>query len=159
MTKDGDDLRTTARGLWKDGEAVLDAAVVLIQWAGSNNAEQMRLFMPTYFLLGHGIEVVLKSVLRAHGSSLEELRKDLGHNLERAANRVVKLNIDRLSSFVASNARLVQMLNPYYSAKAFEYRETGSMSPPPTEKLAEFLSQLLKLSVPRPKRSTPRQPA
>ena len=32
-----------------------------------------------------------------------------------------------------------KMLNPYYSAKAFEYRDTGSMFPPQTEKLAEFL--------------------
>ena len=39
MTKDGDDSRTSAKGLWKDGEAMLDAAVVLIQWAGSNNIE------------------------------------------------------------------------------------------------------------------------
>jgi hypothetical protein len=159
MTKDGDDSRTSAKGLWKDGEAMLDAAVVLIQWAGSNDREQMRLSMPTYFLLGHGIEVTLKSVLRAHGSSLEELRRDLGHNLERAANRVVKLNIDPLSRFVAINVRLVKMLNPYYSAKAFEYRDTGSMFPPPTEKLAEFLSQLLKMAEPRPKRSASRQPA
>jgi hypothetical protein len=39
MAKDGKDSRATVRGLWKDGEAMLDAAVVLIQWAGSNNIE------------------------------------------------------------------------------------------------------------------------
>jgi hypothetical protein len=36
MTKDGDDSGTTARALWKDGEAMLDAGVVLIQRVGSS---------------------------------------------------------------------------------------------------------------------------
>ena len=68
--------------------------------------------MPTYFLLGHGIEVTLKSVLRAHGTSLDELRNVIRHNLDKAVEGVVALDLDPLSGFVASNACLVRMLNP-----------------------------------------------
>ena len=106
-----DDSKTTPRGLLEDGEGMLDAAKVLMRQA-KNSSWQMRLFMPTYFLLGHGIEVTLKSVLRAHGTSLDELRNVIRHNLDKAVERVVALDLDPLSGFVASNACLVRMLNP-----------------------------------------------
>jgi hypothetical protein len=118
----------------------------------------MRFFMPTYFLLGHGIELALKSVLLAHGSSLKEF-KDIGHNLEEAASRVVVLKLYPLSSFVESKAGLIGLLNPYYSKKYFEYRVTGSMSLPATKELNVFLSQLLKLAEQQLNRSAPRPPA
>ena len=157
MTND-DDSRTTPRGLLEDGEGMLDAAKVLMKQQANSSSWQMRLFMPTYLLLGHGIEVTLKSVLRAHGSSLDDLRNVIRHNLDKAAERVVALDLDPLSGFVASNARLVRMLNPYYHAKFSEYRVAGFKSLPPTEELAWFLGQLLELAEPQPKRSAPRQP-
>jgi hypothetical protein len=142
----------------EDGEGMLDAAKVLMQQQAKSNREYMRLLGPTCFLLGHGIEVALKSVLRAHGSSVDELRNVIRHNLDKAVEQVIALNLDPLSGFVASNARLVWMLNPYYRAKVFEHRVTGFKSLPPTEELAAFLGQLLELAEPQPKRSASRQP-
>jgi hypothetical protein len=148
MTNDDGDnstaSRITPRSLWTDGLAMFDAAAVLILYAKSNR-EKMRLLLPIYYLLGHGIEVTLKAVLLENGSNLEELKDDIKHNLERAAHRVVNLNLDPLSGFVKSQTALVQRLNRYYSAKVFEYRKTGHMRPPPTEELAKFLSDLSRL--------------
>jgi hypothetical protein len=143
---DDDASRTTPRGLWTDGEGMLDAAEVLVKQQAKSGSWQMRLFMPTYFLLGHGIEVTLKAVLLENGSSLEELKEDIKHNLERAAHRVVNLNIDPLSGLVESKTALVQRLNRYYSAKVFEYRKAGHMRLPSTEELLLFFNGLHKLA-------------
>ena len=153
-----DESRTTAIGLWTDAKDMLAAAEALMQQQAKSSREHMRLLSPTYFLLGHGIEVSLKSVLLANGSSLDELRKNLGHDLDKAVERVIALDLDPRSGFVASNASRVQMLNPYYRAKVFEHRVTGFKSLPPTEELAAFLGQLLELAEPQPKRSASRQP-
>jgi len=146
---DDDASRTTPRGLWTDGEGMLDAAEVLVKQQAKSGSWQMRLFMPTYFLLGHGIEVSLKSVLLANGSSLDELRKNLGHDLDKAVERVIALDLDPRSGFVASNASRVQMLNPYYRAKVFEYRVTGTMRLPPEGEIAALLFGLVKLTTPK----------
>src|SRR5690242_19308180 len=110
--------RTTAAGLWTDGRVMLAAAEVLMH--EDNHPTKMQFFMVTHFLLGHGIEVTLKSVLLAHGYSLDELRKKFRHDLTKAARRVIDLNLDPVSSFVATNADLVHRLNPYYCTKSFE---------------------------------------
>ena len=106
-------------------------------------------------------EVVDKFPTSARGKAakkrLEEL-KDIGHNLEKAASRVVVLKLYPLSGFVESKASLIGLLNPYYSKKYFEYRVVGSMSPPATKELDVFLSQLLKLAEQQLIRSAPRQP-
>jgi hypothetical protein len=121
---------------------LFDAAVVLIERAKKSTKEEMRLLFPTYYLLGHGIEVTLKAVLLEHGSSLDELKNVIRHDLNTAAERVVKLRLDPLSGFVQSNIPLVQMLNQYHSAKVFEYREPGHMRLPPTEELLLFFDGL-----------------
>src|SRR4051812_33333797 len=87
-----DESRTTAMGLWTDAKGMLAAAEVLMR--EDNNSARMRFFMPIHFLLGHGIEVALKSVLLAHGSSLEELKRKIGHDLKKAEKRVVALKLD-----------------------------------------------------------------
>ena len=73
--KDGDHAsRITPRRLWRDGLDMFDASMVLMERAKKSNKEEMRLLFPTYYLLGHGIEVTLKAVLRENGSSLDELK-------------------------------------------------------------------------------------
>ena len=137
-----DDSKTTPRRLWRDGLDMFDAAVVLIERAKKSNKEEMRLLFPTYYLLGHGIEVTLKAVLRENGSSLDELKNVIRHDLNKAAQRVVKLKLDQLSGFVENHITLVQRLNQYYSAKVFEYREPGHMRLPPIEELLLFFDGL-----------------
>ena len=144
-----DESRTTAIGLWTDAKDMLAAAEALMQQQAKSSREHMRLLSPTYFLLGHGIEVSLKSVLLANGSSLDELRKNLGHDLDKAVERVIALDLDPRSGFVASNASRVQMLNPYYRAKVFEYRVTGTMRLPPEGEIAALLFGLVKLTTPK----------
>ena len=139
--------RTTATGLWTDGKGMLAAAEVLMR--EDNRPTKMQFFMVTHFLLGHGIEVMLKSVLLAHGYGLDELRKKIGHDLTKAARRVINLDLDPVSSFVASNSGLVRQLNCYYSRKHFEYRVTGAMHLPPTEEIAAFLGHLVKMTRPK----------
>jgi hypothetical protein len=133
-------------GLWTDSKGMLVAAQTLMQ--ADSSFLQLELFMPIYYLLGHGIEVALKSVLLAHGSSLRELKKEIGHDLKKAEKRVVALNLDPLSCFVTNNACLIRSLNWYYQRKFFEYRVTGSAQLPLRDELAAFLHQLLVLARP-----------
>jgi len=121
-----DDSKTTPRRLWRDGLDMFDAAVVLMERAKKSNKEEMRLLFPTYYLLGHGIEVTLKAVLRENGSSLDELKNVIRHDLNEAAQRVVKLKLDQLSGFVENHITLVQRLNQYYSAKSSSTANLGT---------------------------------
>src|SRR5262249_21856654 len=103
--------RTTATGLWTDAKGMLAAADGVMR--EDKRPTKMKFFMVTHFLLGHGIEVALKSVLLAHGCSLDELRKKFGHDLTKAMRRVIALDLDPVSGFVASNVDLIHALNPY----------------------------------------------
>jgi hypothetical protein len=61
--------RTTAMGLITDAKEMLQAAKIL------HESGVWKVKGPTYYLLGHAIEVALKSFLLANGTSVTVLRK------------------------------------------------------------------------------------
>jgi len=77
--------------------------------------------MPVYFLIGHGLELAIKSLLILGGTTERQLR-GIGHDLVEARRRVVppfKEVVTRLLS------DLTETLNPIYAAKGFEYLQPG----------------------------------
>ena len=97
----------------------------------------------TYYLLGHAIEVALKSFLLANGSSYGTLKKKLGHNLSKTARRVINAGSSSVSPVVQEHLGAIDMLNPYYQAKEFEYRVTGPKTYPVKEALFAFLDAVI----------------
>jgi hypothetical protein len=141
-TEDADDPRTTAMGLLTDSKQMLAAATIL---QASDDAKVLR---PTYYLLGHAIELVLKSFLLANGNSQDRLRRRIGHDLRKAALRVIAAKMDPVSKVVADHLVYIEMLNPYYVAKELEYRVTGSKTYPPQTTLLQFLQQIIPMVEP-----------
>jgi hypothetical protein len=83
--------RTTAMGLLTDAKEMLAAAKLL------HDSEVWKAQRPTYYLLGHSIEVALKSFLLANGASQGTLKKKLGHNLAKTARRVIAARSNSVS--------------------------------------------------------------
>jgi len=134
--------RTTAMGLITDAKNMLQAAKILHEF-GVRTVKG-----PTYYLLGHAIEVALKSFLLANGTSLTVLRKRIGHDLGKAARRAIAVRLNTLTPVVQEYLGYIELLNVYYEAKEFEYRVTGLKSYPPKEKLFEFLEAIIPIIEP-----------
>jgi hypothetical protein len=92
--------------------------------------------------------VALKSFLLANGDSLERLKQRVGHNIVKAAWRVVATKCEPLAGLVKNNLPAIELLNIYYKAKEFEYRVTGAKSYPEKEQLIEFLRSIVPIIEP-----------
>ncbi len=139
--------RTTAMGLYTHAAEMLEAAELLIA------SGRVHMLLPTYYLLGHSMELALKSVLLASGESLERLRKSTGHDLSEAARRVIALNLSPVSDTVREDLPQINGLNCYYVAKEFEYRVTGTKRLLPEQApLATLLKRLLRQVKPHAKK-------
>jgi hypothetical protein len=131
-----DDVRTTGMGLWTDARQMLEAAELV------SRSSTLATSSPTFYLMGHGLEVALKAYLRSRGHSLKALRA-IGHDIESAAQEAMAQGLGELFSFSPTDLAAISALNQYYKAKHFEYRVTGYRSLPPTESLLVLGNRLL----------------
>lgn len=130
--------QTTAIGLHTDAREMIAAATILLE-------QEKILFQPVYFLLGHSLELLLKSILLANEIPLSQLKKKYGHDLEKAARKVIEVTDGDISILVTTAFGMIAMLNKEYRAKNFEYRVTGAVRLPDAERVLELNSSLLKL--------------
>ncbi len=88
--------------------------------------EVFKLILPAYYLVGHSIELSLKSYLAAKGYTLNDLRaKKYGHILESLLNEARKRKIGREVKLSKQQVKDVKLLNKAYNSKKFEYLEYG----------------------------------
>ncbi|MCK1717866.1 hypothetical protein [Bradyrhizobium sp. 141] len=137
MDEASDDDRTSAMGLLTDAKEMLAAARLL------HESDVWKVQRPTYYLLGHSIEVALKSFLLANGISHGTLKKKLGHNLSKTARRVINSSSNSVSPVVEEYLAAIDLLNHYYQAKELEYRVTGTKTFPAKETLIAFLDAVI----------------
>jgi hypothetical protein len=137
MNEISDADRTSAMGLLTDAKEMLAAAKLL------HDSEVWKVQRPTYYLLGHSIEVALKSFLLANGASPRTLKKKLGHNLTKTARRVIAAKSNSVSPIVQEYLAAIDLLNHYYQAKELEYRVTGTKTFPAKETLIAFLDAVI----------------
>jgi hypothetical protein len=88
------------------------------------------------------------SFLLANGDSQDWLRRRMGHDLRKAARRVIAAKNDPISKIVADHLVDIELLNHYYLAKELEYRVTGSKTYPPQTALSQFLQQIIPMVEP-----------
>lgn len=132
--------RTSAMGLCTGAKEFVEAAkTVFVQGA--------RWSQPTYYLLGHAIELALKAMLLADGVSLDDLKNKYGHNLMRCARSVMERG-EPFAGIIQGKLDEIELLNVYYQAKEFEYWVTGFKTYPRPEALIEFLDSLLRVVEP-----------
>lgn len=131
-----DDSRTTGMGLWTDAREMFQAATLVI------NEPNLKFSSPAYYLLGHGLEVALKSYLRSHGRSLKDLRA-IGHDLSKALQDAVDCGLVDCYPLSDSEASALALFTPYYKAKHFEYRVTGYKQLPSPQSLLDLGNHLL----------------
>ena len=124
-------------GLLTDAKEMLAAAKLL------HDSDVWKVQRPTYNLLGHAIEVALKSFLLANGSSHGRLKKKLGHDLSKTARRVINAKSNSVSPIAQEYLAAIDLLNHYYQANELEYRVTGTKTFPAKETLIAFLDAVI----------------
>jgi hypothetical protein len=121
----------------------------------SKDTERGRLFGPTYYLIGHSLELVMKSVLAAKGAEISYLKNmrphrgnGIGHDLSKAAKDVIKLKCGGFTDAVEADFDSIEKLNIAYSSKRFEYRRRGWITAPDQRQFLDFLNNLIVLAKP-----------
>ena len=91
---------------------------------------------PTYYLLGHAAELMLKAFLYKHGQSISDLR-EINHDLEKLASRArvkglpEKVRLDHILHLAVA-----------YKDKGFEYRTRKKKTFPSIDLLTEEIERL-----------------
>jgi hypothetical protein len=87
---------------------------------------------PTYFLLGHALELAIKAFLAAKDVSDDELERKIGHDLKRAYRKALKCGLHEGQEHRA----LVDKIAPFHKGLSFRYRKLDFDSVPEFERCA-----------------------
>lgn len=135
--------KTTSIGLIRYGKEFLDAAANLQGNMGLQPRREIVAPIPFLYLIGHSIELTLKSYLLNNGVSLRELRVIYGHDLERCLKRAEEIGLLAMVTFNTAEGGTFELLNKLYSTKQLEYIVTGPKHFPLVGPLHEFANKLL----------------
>ncbi len=92
---------------------------------------KVELIFPAYYLLGHSIELSLKSFLSAKGYSHSELRKKkYGHDLDSLLSECTRRKLGGEVRLSKKEVNGISLLNKTYCDKKFEYLEYGNFRLP-----------------------------
>lgn len=101
---------------------------------------------PIYYLIGHSIELSLKSYLITENYSMNALKR-IGHNLEKLFDKSLKCNNFNSTFSLKEDISIVkeniESLNYYYCKKHFEYPLSGLKIVPILDWLFQFLNNIL----------------
>lgn len=101
---------------------------------------------PVMYLIGHSIELCLKSFLLEKGVSRKKLERKYGHNLTKIYNKATALGFIELLSGIEK--KHLEMLNDIYQSKILNYPETGGYAIPLFSALEEINEKLIKAICP-----------
>ena len=98
---------------------------------------------PTYYLDGHAIELTFKSYLCYHGYSDNKLRK-IGHNLKELWKNSVAKGLDEELQNTTEIQQCIELINPYYHGKEFEYIYAGFKQYPLISRMHDVGEELIR---------------
>lgn len=124
------------------GIGTIRLAAEFLAAARQQDLEQTPPSMVTYFLLGHALELAFKSVLIAHGSTDAALRK-LSHDLTASRNAACEAAPSGPVVLSVDDTDQLELLTPFYRAKALEYVQPGFRRLPIPAKLTELTERLV----------------
>jgi hypothetical protein len=133
--------RVTPLGLVREAVEYYCAAVAAeraLRLGGSDIA-----ISPVYFLIGHSIELGLKSFLRRSGFEPDALKDKFRHDLIKCL-REAEAKVPSLGRVLSFDERtLLELLNENYRGKDFEYFGVGSVSYPYFEAIRQIARSIL----------------
>jgi hypothetical protein len=109
-----------AIGLGQDARSYLQAA------QATDAIHGYQYFPPTYFLLAHSMELILKGYCSSQGVSQAKLQR-LGHNLAKAYRKAVSAGYSPKDNRIEA---LSEWLSPFHEELDFRYRRPGQMKLP-----------------------------
>ena len=125
--------RLTPHIFWRHGDSFLNAAKKVLD----PHADSEKSFKPlddntivAYYLVGHSIELSLKSYLYAKNYNKNKLRNKFGHDLSKLLKECKKRKIGREVKIKKKEAAGIDLLSATYKSKKFEYLEYCSYSFP-----------------------------
>ena len=120
--------RVSPMGMWRWGKDFFESAVK-IQPTPNSKIEQLNqnVSIVAYYLLGHGIELQLKSFLLGKDFKIGDLRSynKFGHNLEELIEESFKNGICDFIEITEHEKSLIFLLNETYKEKELEYFLSG----------------------------------
>jgi hypothetical protein len=136
--------QTTPLGLARYAQDFYDAAVAADDVLGIRPGYEIIAPIPVMYLVGHSIELILKSYLISRGMTLPKLKsKAYGHNLVACLMQAEELGLTRLLTFTPEDYDVLRVLNELYSTKQLNYIVTGQKKFPVFGPLQVLCTKLL----------------
>ena len=119
-------------GFWSHAKEFLTAAhMVKDPQQSSKGKADFSLILPAYYLVGHSIELSLKSYLAAKGYQISVLRsKKYGHDLEALLVECRKRKLGREVKLTKHQFDAIKLFSLTYKSKKLEYLEYGNYQLP-----------------------------
>jgi len=108
----------------------MEAALAADDKLGTKSGHEIVAPVPVMFLVGHAVELALKSYLLARDVGLREIRKDYGHGLRRSLRKAKELGLTALVKLSEEDHHALFLLDDLYSSKQLQYIVTGQKSFP-----------------------------
>ena len=141
---DHDPKRTTPIGLSRYARDFLDAALSADKDIGMRPGYEIHAPVPVMYLVGHAIELSLKSFLAFKRVSLKELSsRKYGHDLEACFKKARECGLLSIATFEGSDIEGMKVLNKLYSTKQLNYIITGAKTFPVFGPIRSFAETLL----------------
>ncbi len=116
--------RTTPLGMIRYSYEFLEAALAVDEKIGHRAGYEIVAPIPALYLIGHSIELSLKSYMLLHGVTLGQLRK-YGHNLYACFSDSKTFGLLNHVTFEDGQEGAFEILDELYSTKQLEYIVTG----------------------------------
>jgi hypothetical protein len=84
---------------------------------------------PRYFLLCHSIELALKAYLAEHGATVDQLKDDFGHKLDKLVDKAAKKGLPlptTTQETISSSTQPIQVTGTAIQAKALSTSSSSS---------------------------------
>lgn len=131
-----DKSRTDSLGMWRYGKEFFETACAV------KDRALERPFVPYYFLMGHSIELLLKSFLMMKGCSETGIKK-FSHNLDKLYDEALKRDLSELLSLTLTDKAVLELMNKEYVTHRFRYIRTGMMFTPDIGLLEDLVFRLV----------------
>lgn len=119
--------RTTPVGLARYAREFFDCALAADDKVGHRPGFEIIAPIPVMYLVGHSIELCLKSYLAFRGVPLRDFRsKKYGHNLMKCLKKAKELGLNEHVTLDDGEQRALAVLNELYSTKQLNYIVTGA---------------------------------
>ena len=136
--------RTKPTGLARYAREFYDTAIAADRVVGMRPGFEIIAPIPVMYLVGHSIELGLKSFLLHEGIPLDDLpKKKYGHNLINCFTKAKELGLLKVVNFEAIEIEGLKVLNELYSTKQLNYMVTGSKQFPVFGPIQSFCRKLL----------------